>query len=165
MSLEERIAELERQVAELQAREGVRLAMARYARSLDEDRFDELDAVFTEDAVVQAIPWNKQPIEGKAKVLKGFRNYRNTFHHPRRYVADEQIQVHGDTASAYTYWFVTQGYEGQSWFGSGTYEWGFRRVGADWKVSRLIVRIETMTTLEQGWGAAEGPIVPLPRRS
>lgn len=164
MDMEGRLAQLEAQVAELQAREGIRHTMARYARSLDLGPLEELGEVFTEDATVQAIPWNAKPIEGKALILKGFRNYRQTFHHPRRYIVNEQIQVQGDTASAQSYWFVTQGYDGQSWFGCGSYEWGFRRVGPEWKVTRLVVRIETMTTLEKGWGAAEGPILPVPRR-
>lgn len=166
MTLEERLGQLEAKVAELQAREAIRRTMSRYAYSLDEDRFEDLSTVFTDDAVVQAIPWNAKPIVGKALILKGFRNYRNTFDHPRRYIVNEQIQVQGNTATAISYWHVTQGYEGkQSWYGSGTYEWGFRLEGGDWKVTKLVVRIETMTTLERGWGAADGPILPVPRRS
>lgn len=164
MKLEQRVAELEQQVAELQAKEGVRRVMACYARSLDEGRFDELDSVFSQDAVVRSVPWNERGTEGKAGIIERFRDYRSTFHHPRRYIANEQIQVHGDIASAYTHWFVTQGYKGQSWCGFGTYEWDFRREGEEWKVTRLTVNIETMTTLEQGWGVAEGTVLPFPHR-
>ncbi len=164
MSLEEQVAALQHQVEELQAREAIRHTMAQYARCIDEDRFDELQELFTEDTTVQNFPWNQRPAEGKARVMKSFRNYRQTFDHPRRYITNEQIRVHGDTASADACWSVTQGYQGQSWYGAGTYEWGFRKEGGQWKISSFIIRIETMTTLEQGWGAPDGPISPLPRR-
>lgn len=164
MSLEEQVAALQRQVEELQAREDIRHTMAQYARCIDEDRFEELEKIFTDDATVQNFPWNQHPAEGKAKVMKAFRNYRQTFDHPRRYITNEQIRVHGDTASAGACWSVTQGYQGQSWYGAGTYEWDFRKEGGQWKISRFVIRIETMTTLEQGWGAPDGPVSSLPRR-
>lgn len=164
MNLEERVAALQKQVEELQSREAIRHIVGQYARCIDEDRVEELKDLFTEDAILQNLPWNDRPIQGWPTILKAFRNYRRTFDHPRRYIANEQIQVHGDTASATSYWSVTQAYRGQSWYGSGTYEWGFRREGGQWKISRFIIKIEIMTTLDKGWGAKEGPLSPLPRQ-
>ena len=165
MSLEEQVTALQRQVDELQAGEAIRYTMAQYARCIDENRLDELQELFTEDATVQNLPWNQKPAEGRAMAMKAFRNYRQTFEHPRRYITNIQIRVHGDTADADACWSVTQAYQGQAWYGSGTYEWGFRKEGGQWNICRFVIKIEIMTTLAEGWGAPDGPISSLPRRS
>ena len=164
MSLEEQVTALQRQVEELQAREAIRHLIAQYARCIDEDRMDELQELFTEDATVQNLPWNQRPAVGKAMAMKAFRNYRQTFEHPRRYITNIQVRAHGDTAEADACWSVTQAYQGQAWYGSGTYEWGFRKEDEQWKISRFVIKIEIMTTLAEGWGAPDGPVSSLPRR-
>ncbi|MDP6347679.1 MAG: nuclear transport factor 2 family protein, partial [Dehalococcoidia bacterium] len=75
MSLEEQVTALQRQVDELQAGEAIRYTMAQYARCIDENRLDELQELFTEDATVQNLPWNQKPAEGRAMAMKAFRNY------------------------------------------------------------------------------------------
>ena len=60
-------------------------------------------------------------------VVKAFRNYRRAFQHPKRFITNEQIDVHDDgTATGWANWFVVQGYNGQSYYGWGMYDWTFR---------------------------------------
>ena len=66
MDLEGRLATLERQQALIQARHDIWQTIARYARGIDEQRDEDLAAIFTEDVVLQTQPWTQGPLVGKA---------------------------------------------------------------------------------------------------
>ncbi len=167
MTTDTRLKALERQQARLQARHDIWHTISRYARGLDEQRDEDLEAVFTDDVVYQNYPWSSQrPLEGKELILKIFRNYRRTFENPRRFITNEQIHVNDDdTASGYATWFVVQSRDGQSYCGWGSYDWEFRCEAGLWKISKMIITLDCMTTLERGWGMLEDRIVSLPRPS
>ena len=91
--------------------------------------------------------------------------YQRAFQHPRRFITNEQIEVQDDsTATGYATWFVVQAREGQSYYGWGTYEWGFRREDGLWKICKMIITVECMTTLERGWGMLEERVAAFPAR-
>jgi 3-phenylpropionate/cinnamic acid dioxygenase small subunit len=167
MTLDMRLAALERQQARLQAQHDIWHTITRYARGIDEQRHDDLEEVFTDDVVYQNYPWaNQRPLVGKPLVLKAFRNYQHTFEHPRRFITNEQIHVHDDgTATVYANWFVVQSREGQSYCGWGYYDWEFRHEDGIWKISKMLIALDCMTTLERGWGMIEDRVMPLPRPS
>lgn len=167
MTLDARLAALEQQQARLQARHDIWHTISRYARGLDEKRDDDLEAVFTDDVVYQNYPWSRdRPLEGKELILKILRNYQRTFDYPRRFITNEQIHVlDDDTATGYAAWFVVQSRDGQSYCGWGTYDWEFRREPDLWKISKMVITLDCMTTLERGWGMIEDRIVSLPRPS
>ncbi|GIX47605.1 MAG: hypothetical protein KatS3mg131_1816 [Candidatus Tectimicrobiota bacterium] len=166
MSLDARLAALERELARLKARQEIWHTITRYARGIDEHRPQELEAIFTEDAVLQTHPWNPRPLVGKALVLKAFRNYQRAFHNPRRFITNEQIEVRDDgTATGYANWFVVQASEGQSYCGWGSYDWEFRYQDGQWKISKMVVTVDCMTTLERGWAMLQERVLPFPPRS
>ena len=165
MTDDTRLAALEKQYARLQARDDIWHTIVRYARGLDEQRDDDLQAVFTNDVVLQTRPWSGGELKGKPLILKVWRNYRQTFENPRRFITNEQIQVNDDdTATGYAAWFVMQSRDGQSYYGWGTYDWAFRNEDGLWKISNMVVTLDCMTTLERGWGMLEDRILPLPPR-
>jgi 3-phenylpropionate/cinnamic acid dioxygenase small subunit len=165
MDLETRLRSIEQQLARLHARQEIWQAITRYARGIDEQRFDELAEVFTDDAVSQTHPWGQRPLVGKALVLKAFRNYLQAFQQPRRFITNEQIDVHDDqTATGYANWFVVQSREGEAYYGWGWYDWEFRVEAGHWKISKMIIHVECMTTLARGWGMADNRVVPFPQR-
>ena len=164
MTIEERIAVLEHQQTRLLARQEIWHTITRYARGLDEQRMEELENIFTDDVVSQTRPWSRL-LEGKTLVLKAFRNYRNAYQNPRRFITNEQIQVRDDgTATGYANWIVVQAREGRSYYGWGSYDWDFRREDQIWKISRMILTVECMTTLDRGWGMLEDRVAPFPPR-
>jgi 3-phenylpropionate/cinnamic acid dioxygenase small subunit len=167
MTLEARLAALEKQQALLQARYDIWHTITRYARGLDDQRDEDLEEVFTDDVVYLNYPWASQrPLEGKSILLKAFRNYKQTFAHPRRFITNEQIHVNDNgTATSYANWFVVQSRDGQSYYGWGCYDWEFRHEAGVWKISKMIITLECMTTLERGWGMLEDRILSLPRPS
>jgi 3-phenylpropionate/cinnamic acid dioxygenase small subunit len=166
MALDARLTALEKQYSRLQARHDIWHTITRYARGIDEQRQDDLEEIFTDDVVSQTHPWTQRLLVGKPLVLKAFRNYQRAFQHPRRFITNEQIQVNDDsTATGYANWFVVQSREGQSYYGWGCYDWEFRHEDGLWKISKMIITVECMTTLERGWGMLEERIVSFPSRS
>lgn len=164
MDITERLDNLEREQFRLQARQDIWQTIIRYARGIDEDRPDDLVAIFTADAVSQTLPWSRL-LEGRDLVLKAFRNYRRTFRNPRRFITNEQIEVHGDgKATAWANWFVVQARDEQSYYGWGSYDWEFRHEDDIWKISKMIITVDCMTTLDRGWGMLEERVVAFPPR-
>ena len=166
MQLETRLAALEQHQARLQARQDIWQTIARYARGLDEQREEELAALVTEDVVLQTQPWIQRPLVGKAIVLKAFRTYCQAFRYPRHFITNHQLAVNDDeTATGYANWFVVQSRQEQSYCGWGSYEWAFRHADGLWKISRMLVMLDCMTTLERGWGMGAERILPFPPRA
>jgi hypothetical protein len=58
-----------------------------------------------------------------------------------------------------------QSRDGQSYCGWGSYDLAFRRQDGLWKISKMIITLDCMTTLERGWGMLEDRILSLPRPS
>jgi ketosteroid isomerase-like protein len=165
MDLEGRLATLERQQALLQARHDIWQTIARYGRGIDEQRDEDLAAIFTEDVVLQTLPWTQRPLVGKALALKAFRNYCRAFQHPRRFITNQQLSITtSDTAIGYANWFVVLSREDQSYCGWGSYEWDFRCEEDRWKISRMCITLDCMTTLERGWGMLVDRVLPFPSR-
>ena len=165
MDLETRLAALERQQRLIQARQDLWQTMARYARGIDEQREEDLAAIVTDDVVLETQPWTQVPLVGKALALKALRNYRRAFQCPRHFITNHQLAVNDNgTATGYATWLVVQAREEQSYCGWGSYEWAFRCEGGLWKISRMLVTLDCMTTLERGWGMVAERILPFPPR-
>ena len=152
MHLATRLATLERQQARLQARHDIWHTIARYARGIDEQRDDDLAQLLTDDVELQTRPWTQRPLVGKAIALRAFRNYCRAFQHPRHFITNHQLSISDDdTATGYANCFVVQAREAQSYCGWGSYEWEFRHADGLWKMSRMLITLDCMTTLERGW--------------
>ncbi len=164
MNLEATVAELRRRVEALEAVEGVRKTLSLYARGLDEHRREVLERIFAADCRLKTIPWGADT-RGKERILLGFERYWARFSNPRRYYANEDIAVDGETAKAFTYWWVTQEDGDQSVIGWGTYDWAFRLDGGIWKVTELIIHVLAMTTLAKGWAIPDRIMMPFARRT
>jgi hypothetical protein len=158
-----RLAALERRVATLEATEGIRHTLSDYARALDERRPELLDRIFTDDCHVVTEPWGGDT-RSKAKMVRMFERYWQRFANPRRYYANEAITADGDAATAFTYWFVTQDDGDRSVIGWGTYDWTFRHEAGRWRISELVIKVLTMTTLDRGWAVADRVLSAFPPR-
>ena len=165
MDLEGRLATLERQQALVQARHDIWQTITRYARGIDEQRDEDLAAIFTDDVVLQTQPWTQRPLVGKVLARKAFRNSCQAFQHPRRCITNHQLSINDDgTASGYATWLVVQAREDQSYGGWRSYEWELRWEEGLWKISRMCITLDCITTLERGWGMLVDRIVPFPPR-
>jgi hypothetical protein len=59
---------------------------------------------------------------------------------------------------------VVQSREEQSYCGWGSYAWEFRCEDGLWKISRMVITLDCMTTLERGWGMLANRVLPFPPR-
>ncbi|MGE0484164.1 MAG: nuclear transport factor 2 family protein [Gammaproteobacteria bacterium] len=149
-TLETRLDALEREVAALRADRDIRAVLSQYAIGVDDKRPHVLRPLFTNDAVLEIPAWSVT-VRGREPIMRFFENYWGRFDNPRRYYANEDVRVDGDTASAFMYWHVTQEEGVDSVLGWGTYDWGFRKLGGQWLIAREVVHIRAMTTLARGW--------------
>jgi len=163
VDLQERVTALEQRLNDLEAMEGIRETMSRYARAIDYAQYDELEAILTGDFIYQPGPWWPDQ-KGKENALNIFRNYRNTYQFPHRYIVNERIQVDGNTGTCFSYWLVVQSYGGQSYIGWGTYDLAFRLEDGIWKLAKMVIDIQTMTSLEKGWGMEQDRVASFPPR-
>ncbi len=162
--LEARVAELERRLGMVEAAEGVRRTLSLYARAIDERRPELFPEIFDADCRLVTVPWGADT-RGLEKLRRTFERYWTRFANPRRYYANESITVDGDTATAFSYWFVTQEDGDRSVIGWGTYDWAFRREDRAWKARGLVIHILAMTTLDKGWAGPDRLMMPFERRT
>lgn len=165
MGVEERLEKLEAAQRQSADRAEIWKLIAHYARGLDEENDEELAAVFTEDVISESKPWAKgRQIQGRDIVLKSFRNYRGNFKNRKRFITNEIVDFTGpDTADGWANWLVLHSNDGQSYVGWGAYEFEFRRTATGWLISKMIIIVDAMTTLENGWGDAEKLVAAYPR--
>ena len=165
MTLEERLEKLEASHRVLQAKEDIRHLITRYARAIDENVETDIVDIFTEDASSQSLPWGAGRMQdGRDRVVRSFTNYIATFEKPRRFIVNEQIEVTGErTATGWANWFVVQSFKGDSYYGWGFYEWDFKLCDDDiWRFSKFIINLESMTTLDRGWGDLSKRVMDYP---
>jgi len=170
MDLSERLTQVEQRLRVLEAREGIRETMSRYARGVDNDDVQELSAIFAEDAVLESRPWRSTPYMGKDSIVDFFHNtHRPVWLFPRRHIVNEQISLEDTTGTAFSYWLAVLGHAQtrQSYVGWGTYDCQFRLEGGIWKITHMKINVLVWTTLERGWGMEEGRVLtppPSPRK-
>ncbi len=153
-TVEQRLDLLELEVATLRAQDGIRKILSQYAVGVDDKKADLLAGIFADDAVLQVPAWDVNLV-GKAAITEFFNVYWGRFNNPRRYYANEDFSIDGDTATAFMYWHVTQDSGGESYLGWGTYDWGFRREDDRWLIVKEVVHIRAMTTLARGWAGKD----------
>ncbi len=148
--IETRIAALESKVTNLEAHTQIRHILSQYAVAVDERRPAIIREIFVADACFSVPAWNIE-VTGIDEIIDFFETYWGRFDNPRRYYANEDITVGGDTATAFMYWHVTQERGRDSVLGWGTYDWSFQCVDDRWLIEKEVVHLRIMTTLEDGW--------------
>jgi ketosteroid isomerase-like protein len=163
MNFEDRLETLEAGLKTLTAKDEIWQLIARYARAVDEEIDAELAAIFTEDTVFQTIPWTGEPLVGRDNAVKAFKSYLRRFNNRKRFITNERIDITGaDSATAWSNWLVLHANDGESYVGWGSYDWDFARIDGAWLISKMVITVDCMTTLENGWGDAEKLVAGYP---
>lgn len=152
-----RMNALEAEVAALRADKDIRRVLSQYAIGVDEKRPHVLRPLFSPQAVLAVPAWSIE-VNGVDAIMQFFEGYWGRFDNPRRYYANEDIQVDGDRATAFMYWHVTQDLANDSVLGWGTYDWRFVHNDGQWLIDYEAVHIRAMTTLEEGWAGQARPM-------
>lgn len=163
MSLEARLSTLESEVRILKDKDEIWRLISRYAQALDEERDEELAALFTADAAFETVPWSGGAQSGRDYVIRAFKSYQRRFGNRKRFIVNERIDITGpDSATAWSNWLVLHANAGDSYVGWGCYDWECARVDGAWLFSKMVITVDCMTTLESGWGDAESLVAQYP---
>ena len=136
------MADDERLVALLET-EAVRVQIVRFARYLDERRWDDYSALFTDDGILE-LPFGswEGPATIRAHVQAEFAKYTATQHINSNY----DIQLDDDTANAratFVATHVTTSDGTALWRGGGAYHLVLHQIAGVWRIKRL--------TIEPAW--------------
>lgn len=138
-------------------------AQARYCRAIDEQDFDTLEALLTEDYCVEVPPGSLfQPEPGRAAAVDFIRASTNGVRGAVHHVHSPEIAVDGDHATAI--WGV---YDRLVWepgdrtaTGWGHYHQRWRREHGQWKLASLRLERTLMILEPPGWKrTAAGKII------
>ena len=149
-TIEQRLTQLEQEVGELKDGQALRTVLSQYAIAVDDQRPELLRTLFTDDARVHIPAWQVD-VNGVDAVMAFYDQYWTRFAHPRRYFANDDTRINGDTATVFMYWHVTQESGDSSVLGWGTYHWQFHRVAGQWRIASVLIAILAMTTVAAGW--------------
>jgi hypothetical protein len=138
---------------ELRDIEAIKRLKARYCHLVDASRWDELAALFTEDAICDYGFFGRY--EGRDQIMTRF--FRELVSSASSFnahmVHNPIIDVRGDTASAS--WYLTAHSTiqpaNQAVWVMGIYSDEFRRVAGEWKLSSLTFEFKYYTRYEDGW--------------
>jgi len=129
---------------ELVAREGIRETVARYAHLVDSGRFDELVALFTEEAVLEAA--DLPPARGRTAIAALFRGTGERLaatatSRPliRHHVSNLTIDISGPAADARSYFLAITERGPDHW---GRYRDRLAYVGGHWLFMSRVVRVD-----------------------
>jgi uncharacterized protein (TIGR02246 family) len=135
------------------AREAIRDVIARYNLCGDSGRFDEMLALFTDDATLVT---DGTPYDGVAAIRALFaKAARPAPQRIRHFTSTHVVEVDGDRATARCYFQVLTSSGLDHW---GRYRDELVRVGGRWLFSRRDVRVDGMTP--GGWAASRGHEAP-----
>lgn len=163
MDIRKELQDLHNRVQELEAREGIKDAIAAYSWAVDTEDWGLMESIFTKDAVCEN-RWRKRDYIGNKAIVEFFQDHRKRFYFSNRMSnLNERITVSGATAKAKSYFLVMYTLNGESTIGWGIYTWELRREADDiWRISRLTLEPSLMSTLEKGWGMMTDRIAAAP---
>jgi hypothetical protein len=152
--------DLSTRVAKLEAIEEIRSLKARYAKACDDGYLPEnMVPLFTEDAVWTDVTGRFGTHEGRQAVCDFFDGVSDSISWAGHYMIAPNITVNDDLETATGTWYLWQPctIDGEAIWLAGTYLDHYRKDDGVWKMSRLELTLEKMTSFEEGW--AKQPFV------
>ncbi len=156
---EPEIQRLKAILKELKDMEEIRELKARYCYLMDERRWDELQEVWTEDAVVDFGSWGV--FRGKEAIDKFYKESSAPLSFVVHMAHNPLIEVQGD--SAWGEWYLTSqatlAPTRQAVWIMGRYHDWYQRVGGRWKIKSMKLDLKYYTPYEEGW--AKTPFIAI----
>lgn len=157
-----KIDELQATIQKLNDVNDLKQLKARYCHLVDSNDWDELETLWTEDAVCDYGFFGA--FNGREDIINGFFRglVANASSFSAHMIHNPIIEVDGDSASAC--WYVTahttlQPHSQAIWM-MGLYHDQYKRIDGEWKISSLKVDFKYFTPFEEGW--AKTPIWEMP---
>jgi len=145
---------LEQRVRRLEDIEDIRRLRNRYHASLNEGRYGDCRALFTEDAIVELGYLARY--EGIEAIDRGFRamGERDRFF-IKQFIHGHDVDVEGDTGHGTSYLEARYGRYGVSYVVAGRYDDVYARVNGVWKFRSMIAELFYTVPNGVGWTGDE----------
>jgi hypothetical protein len=151
------MSDLEQRIANLEAVEAVRGVLSDYCELVDSGRIgDDFGALLAADAVMR----NPNAVEGREAIVAYYENFLGTVSFARHHIANQKIEVDGDTARHRAHFLAMLGREGKSILVFGGYDDRLVRRDGRWLISEKVNITRGLTTLEDGWAGEMGSKAP-----
>lgn len=153
--LEAELNALKAKVQNLEDKEAVRTLRYRYHQYINDDRFDEIADLFTDDAVVE-IGYVLRSA-GREEIHAAFVAMPSGVKFLKQFIHNHIVDVDGDAATGISYFEAKYAAkDGTSLVVAGKYDEDYVRTPDGWRISRMVVELYFTTPLELGW-AIENP--------
>ncbi|MBI2875988.1 MAG: nuclear transport factor 2 family protein [Candidatus Tectomicrobia bacterium] len=149
MTDEARLEELEKTVKELKEIEAIRKLQARYCKHVDEANLEGIKELFARECALTIRPWGEW--KTRQEVIGFYENYFNEYLGPRHYITNQDIQVAGDEAHAFSYLLATVEHQGESLFAAGHYQDHLVKEDGVWRFKEKLITVLFMNPIAQGW--------------
>lgn len=150
VSVEDRLKALESRVQELQDKEEIRNLRYRYHLYINDDRFDRVAELFTDDAVVE-IGYVLRA-KGRAEIAASFEAMPKGVKFLKQFIHNHIVDVSGDTAAGASYFEAKYAaLDETSLVVAGKYDEDYVRTPGGWLISRMVVELYFTTPLTKGW--------------
>ncbi len=145
---------LEQRIRRLEDIEDIRRLRNRYHACLNERRFDQTRALFTDDAIVELGYLARY--EGIDAIDRGFRamGERDRFF-IKQFIHGHDVEVNGDSGTGTSYLEARYGRYGVSYVVAGRYDDVYARVNGVWKFKEMIAELFYTVPNGVGWTGDE----------
>lgn len=149
-NLEERLALLEAEVRQLKDIEEIRSLRLQYHNAMNEHRFEDLAAVFSEDAILDfgvlgAVGEGRETIHtllSSSSVLLQF---------VKHFIHNHQIHVSGDNGTGRSYLEARTVSNGKAYNVTGRYDDIYIRTEEGWRFAKMQLTLFYTIPFDQGW--------------
>lgn len=153
--IEERLAGLESRVQEFEDKEEIRNLRYRYHQCINDDRFDLIAGLYTDDAVVE-IGYVLSAV-GREQISAAFEAMPKGVKFLKQFIHNHMVDVNGDTATGESYFEAKYAaLDETSLVVAGKYDEDYLRTPNGWLIRRMMVELYFTTPLDKGW-AIENP--------
>jgi ketosteroid isomerase-like protein len=144
------LADLQRRVRKLEDLEEIRALRNAYHSCINDGRYADIAALFTEDAVVELGYLARY--DGIAAIDKGFQamGERERFF-IKQFIHSHIVEVDGDTGTGKSYLEARYGRQGVSYLVSGRYDDIYVRQGGKWLFKEMIAEFYYTVPAGVGW--------------
>ena len=153
--LEAELKALKAKVQNLEDKEAVRTLRYRYHQYINDNRFDEIANLFTDDAVVE-IGYVLRSV-GRDEIATSFIAMPKDVKFLKQFIHNHIVDVDGDAAAGISYFEAKYAAKDEtSLLVAGKYDEDYVRTPDGWRISRMVVELYFTTPLQLGW-AIENP--------
>jgi ketosteroid isomerase-like protein len=142
MTLDDRIRRLE-------DIEEVRRLRNMYHHFVNENLPDRFREIYTDDGVIQIDTHMK--FVGIEAIVEGFRKIPARTPLVKQFVHSHQVDVAGDTTTAFAYIEARYAQDGQSLMVAGRYDETYVRTSAGWRITTTYAKVDFAVPVQTGW--------------